>query len=367
MLTSDIFWDAERAITKEYNDIEFELFSRVIEDLCKGEQLDPLSWRVRKLQELSKFSAGWQKTLEKLTKEHYYQIAEAVIDGLMKSARNDNVVMSHVFGDEKAEAEQVVNDSFQKRLTLAVQHCMDDINLTNTQAISSLQKDFLDTVNSAYVRTLTGTTDLTKALRDSVHSLASRGVTIQYQTQTGKIIHSQLDVAVRRNVVTTLNQTATEASIEVAEKMGTDLVEVSAHSGARPSHAVWQGGIYSLNGKTKGYRTLAEATGYGTPEGLCGPNCRHTFWPYFPGFSKQQDHDDIPGIKENNEIYKRQQQQRAYERKMRECKREYQGAKISGDETRRKAVWHQMAGVREEYLSFLDHNGLTRFPERERI
>lgn len=33
--------------------------------------------------------------------------------------------------------------------------------------------------------------------------------------------------------------------------MENDLVEVTAHSGARPDHAKWQGGIYSLYGRSK--------------------------------------------------------------------------------------------------------------------
>ena len=34
-------------------------------------------------------------------------------------------------------------------------------------------------------------------------------------------------------------------------KCGCDLVEVTAHAGARPSHAEWQGKIVSLSGQAR--------------------------------------------------------------------------------------------------------------------
>lgn len=69
---------------------------------------------------------------------------------------------------------------------------------------------------------------------------------------------------------------------QLAMELGMDLVEVTAHAGARPSHAEWQGQVYSLTGNTRGYAKLSDATGYGTGEGLGGWNCRHSFFPWSP-------------------------------------------------------------------------------------
>ncbi len=61
--------------------------------------------------------------------------------------------------------------------------------------------------------------------------------------------------------------------------MNVDLVEVTAHGGARPSHAKWQGKVFSRKGRIKidgvVYEDLAEATGYGKAGGLCGVNCQN--------------------------------------------------------------------------------------------
>ena len=58
------------------------------------------------------------------------------------------------------------------------------------------------------------------------------------------------------------------------EEMGCEFVEVTAHEGARPTHAVWQGRVYHRGGAVvqdgERYEDFEVATGYGTGPGLCG-------------------------------------------------------------------------------------------------
>ena len=69
------------------------------------------------------------------------------------------------------------------------------------------------------------------------------------------------------------------------EEMGCEFVEVTAHEGARPTHAVWQGRVYHRGGAVvqdgERYEDFEAATGYGTGPGLCGWNCRHNFYPFY--------------------------------------------------------------------------------------
>jgi hypothetical protein len=107
--------------------------------------------------------------------------------------------------------------------------------------------------------------------------------------------------------------------LDLAEKMGCDLVEVTAHMGARPSHAEWQEKVYSISGDSKKYPKLSTATGYGTGAGLKGWNCRHDFYPFFEGISKRAN---LPvDKKENAKEYELSQKQRAMERSIRKSKR----------------------------------------------
>lgn len=80
------------------------------------------------------------------------------------------------------------------------------------------------------------------------------------------------------------------------EEMDCEFVEVTAHEGARPTHAVWQGRVYHRGGAVvhdgERYEDFETATGYGTGPGLCGWNCRHNFYPFYPGVSVRNYTDE---------------------------------------------------------------------------
>ena len=149
----------------------------------------------------------------------------------------------------------------------------------------------------------------------------------------------QLDVAVRRAVVTGIGKTCCDMQLGLAAEMDCGLVEVSSHLGARPSHAEWQGKIYSLTPNHPKYPYFYEATGYGTGDGLGGWNCRHSFFPYFEGLSLAANAPTFSKA-ENLTEYNNTQTQRSLERSIRKSKRELAGidsARSSTSDTALKA------------------------------
>ena len=82
-----------------------------------------------------------------------------------------------------------------------------------------------------------------------------------------------IESAVRMNIITGVTQTCGKLQELRADEVGWDLMELTAHSGARPSHMSWQGKIVSRSGQ-KGYLSLDDI-GYGTVTGFKGVNCRH--------------------------------------------------------------------------------------------
>lgn len=359
MLNDDLAWELEEAILREYQEIEAELFQSVIKALNSGKRMTPNDWRIKKLADLRSFSRSWERQLQKLSRQHQKAIEAAIEEAIRGSAELDERVILQVFGKVDNRI------SMEERIKTAIAHAREQMNLTNTQAIARVRQDFIDSVNAAYLRVYTGTGTLEQGIRKAANDYAKQGLTVHYISDSGRVTRYNLADSVRRDIVTTINQTATEHSLDMAERYGTDLVEVSAHSGARPDHALWQGKVYSISGRTPGYRKLSEATGYGTATGLCGVNCRHTFWPYFAGYSKQQTRDDIPGLKENEHVYNLQQQQRAYERTIRTYKRQAFAAKETGDEARRVDYSRKLNATRSNYLDFLRKHNLTRYTERE--
>ena len=127
------------------------------------------------------------------------------------------------------------------------------------------------------------------------------------------------------------------------EEMDCEFVEVTAHEGARPTHAVWQGRVYHRGGAVvqdgERYEDFEAATGYGTGPGLCGWNCRHNFYPFYPGVSVRNYTDerlaelDARNIPYGGGLYTRYeitQMQRALERRVRKCKRRYLAETAAG-------------------------------------
>lgn len=207
-------------------------------------------------------------------------------------------------------------------------------NLTRTTARTAAHQ-FAQALDRAYTQITLGGMDYNTAIRSAIKQLSAEGVgAIRYPTGRTDTI----EVAVRRAVITGVNQTALKLQDARADEMGADLVEVSAHAGARPAHAEWQGGIYSRSGKSRKYPDFVKATGYGTGAGLGGWNCSHSFRPWFEGMSRTYDKALLKEYQakdyEYNGVrmteYEALQEQRKIERNIRRWKREQNALQAAG-------------------------------------
>lgn len=181
-------------------------------------------------------------------------------------------------------------------------------------------------------------------------------------------VRTAVDAAIRRHAVTQANQARNDLLMRRMDEWGLDLVFTSAHYGARPEHAVWQGGVFSRSGSDPRYPDLVQATGYGTVTGLCGANCRHTMTPYIEGYSEPpstdwSEQERLTGMT-SDEWYEATQRQRRYEAAIRRTKREIAvGREMGLDMTdKRVLLGRQQARVRQ----WCAENGLPRDYERER-
>ena len=152
------------------------------------------------------------------------------------------------------------------------------------------------------------------------------------------------------------------------EEMDCEFVEVTAHEGARPTHAVWQGRVYHRGGAVvqdgERYEDFETATGYGTGPGLCGWNCRHNFYPFYPGISVRNYTDerlaelDARNTPYGGGLYTRYeitQMQRALERRVRKCKRRYLAETAAGVDASQSAA--KLKTARQQLSAFLEETG----------
>lgn len=297
------------------DDIISDIAKRLVKSGCASETT---SWQIKKAREMGVMQADISKQIQRLTNMSSRKVNKIVREACETSLNNDGAVyiaagMHPAAFSASPALQEVFLAGVRKTNGLMA-------NFTSTTA-NTASKAFENSLDRAYMQIMSGAFTPDQAIRRAIDNLAREGMeSIAYPS--GHI--EKLDVAVRRAIVTGTNQTTAELTIARAAELESDLVEVSAHAGARPSHAVWQGRIFSLSGKTKGYGDFYAETGYGTGAGLCGWNCRHSFFPYILGFSTPSFvRDPAREIgKNNDELYEESQRQRAYERAVRESKRE---------------------------------------------
>ncbi len=199
-----------------------------------------------------------------------------------------------------------------------------NIKASTNSAAATANRQLSDALDLAYLKVISGAFTPQDAVFDAVKKLGADGIKcVRYEPKRpgrpGRT--DQLDVAVRRAVITGVGKTCGDLQLGLSKEMDCTLVEVSSHLGARPSHAEWQGQIYSLVKDNPKYPYFYDATGYGTGNGLCGWNCRHSFFPYFEGLSTPANEPDFSS-EENEKAYRDEQKQRGYERAIRKSKRE---------------------------------------------
>lgn len=199
-------------------------------------------------------------------------------------------------------------------------------NLAMTTA-NTTQTQFYNAMNKAYMEVSTGVKSYSQSIIDTIKEISTQGAYIEYPSGQ----HRSIESAARTNIITSVNQTCGKLQLMRAEELEWDLMELTAHSGARPEHAEWQGKIVSLSGQ-KGYLSLDDI-GYGEATGFKGVNCRHDWRPYYKGSSRTYTDKELEQMANEAVIYNGQkiskydasQIQRKLERQIRQDKKDIAG------------------------------------------
>ncbi len=222
-----------------------------------------------------------------------------------------------------------------------------------------------------------------QAISEAVRQLADSGLKV-VSYESGH--HDQIDVAARRAVMTGIVQLSAKYREQSSNYLETDLVEVTAHIGARDkgigieNHKSWQGKVYRWSEKPrtskKDYPDFVKTTGYGLGDGLCGWNCRHNFYPFVEGISERTYTDeqlkniDPPLFEFEGKtytIYEATQKQRQIERTIRKQKRLKAAYKASGQSDKEKLVNIRLRRLNEKYHAFSKAAGLPEQRERLKV
>lgn len=235
---------------------------------------------------------------------------------------------------------------------------------TGTKAVE-LSKFYKETMDKALMEVATGTFSLDRALNDAVNTMVNSGVRwIDYESGH----HNRIAVAARRAVMTGLAHASQEQTKNMAKELDIHTFEVSAHMGARPSHAQWQGKVYTES-------ELVSVCGLGEVTGLLGANCYHNYYMFFEGVSKraytdeqlEQWKDDTPTSYDGKEYtnYEARQRMRQMETNMRAQKEKIKLLKEGGaSEDVIKEAQARYRKQMSEYEKFSDAMNLKTQKER---
>ena len=237
------------------------------------------------------------------------------------------------------------------------------------QAEIADKQGVLDILNSNTASVVSGSTARTRAVRNTIHEMAQRGIPA-FVDKAGR--EWSPEAYVNMDIRATVKNTALDTQFGVMDSLGQDVFEVSSHPGSRPKCRPWQGKLISRSGKTteitdiKGRKHKViplSQTSFGEPDGLFGINCGHRPRGVSDGlFRKSEvDYDD-----EDKALYNKVCRQRELERRVRKSKTEADMLEAAGDTEGAKEVRRRMTEQNKALRAYCEDNGLKFRSDRVR-
>ena len=352
-----------------------DLISRLMARLGRGEEFlltGTDQWQLEVYKSAGGHYDALQQEIKRFTKKTDAEIRAIFEDAGIRAWEADEAFyVAH--GLEPVSFMQ--SESMLRLLTDTYQRTNGEIhNFTRTTAQASQQR-LIKVLDDAHFKVMTGAQSYTAAVKDAVNEIVGNQTKVHYPSGHTDTIETAILRAVRTGVGQASGNMAMQGMIE----RDWDLIRTSAHIGARygdggenPSnHFWWQGKLFSRTGKTPGYLLFEDATGYGTGEGLCGWNCRHSFGPGDPNHNPYADFD----AEENKKVYDLSQKQRSAEARIRAAKLKVLGLReaIDGatdeaakatlqDEYNKAAL--KLQKYNKAYTDFCESNNLMKLNDR---
>lgn len=364
-------------IAARYIGLEEQILQDIARRIKKvGEITSTADWQINRLRILGYSSEDIEREIKKTLDASYpemFELYDKVID--WEYVRNKDIY-------EQINAEFIPyeeNRQLQQITDAIIQQSLEDLeNVTKSlgfyldyngrKVLTPLSQVYTNYLDNACFDIVTGAFDYGSVLRRVVTQLTNSGLRkIEY----GSGYASRVEVAARRAVMTGVANLTGEIADYNAKKLGTEYFEVEWHAGARPTHAVWQGQVWTKE-------QLYSVCGLGTVTGLLGANCYHTYYPFFSGISQRNWSDEWLEAQNRKEsklkefrgkeytLYEAKQRQRQMETAMRAQREKVQMLQNGGAD--RQEVMLQKAkyqGQLNEYAAFSRKMGLKE--ERERI
>lgn len=356
MLTPKYMKDLPKELVEYFNELENKILKDLVSRINDIDELPGTA--TNRIETMLNLGYDIKDILEEINK--YTDIGEKKLNKLINDAgllSYANDVKSYKVGNKilkNYEENSIVNNmvkSYQK------QGINDLNNITKTIGFNNmpLEKYYKKKLSQAIIDINSGAFSKQEVIRSTINELGNKGIrVINYKDR-----NYTLESAVRICINSTVNKMSSAMGLQNAEDMEQDLMELTAHMGARPSHADWQGKIVSLSGRS-GCLTVGDI-GLGDAGGFLGIHCRHNWYPFFEGISKRAytdeelKHYDPEPIRYEGKTYtyyEAGQRQRQIERSIRQSKRKLIMYEEVKDEERYLTESVKLQRKRQEYKKF---------------
>lgn len=365
-------------IEKYFSDLEMRIMEDIVRRIRKtGKITSTADWQINRLSILGYSSEDIENMLKEALNKSYpemFELYDKVIE--WEYVRNKDIyeqINAEFIPYEENEELQQIAEALIQQNGNELQDISKSLGFyldygTGKPVLTPLAEVYQKYLDAACLDIVTGVFDYNSVLRRVVTQLTNSGLR-QIDYASGRA--NRIDVAARRAVMTGVSQLSGKISEMNAKKLGTDYFEVEWHAGARPTHAAWQGRVYSKE-------ELTTVCGLGSVTGLLGANCYHMYYPFVPGISVRNWTDEW--LEEQNRkesmlktfndkeytLYEAKQQQRKMETAMRAQREKVRLLQAGGadlDDVLIEKAKYQ--GQLNEYSRFCRKMGLTE--ERERI
>lgn len=367
-----------RKIENHFSNLEMRIMEDIVRRIRQyGKITSTAEWQVNRLVALGNSSEDIEKMLKETLNASYpdmFELYDQVID--WEYVRNKDIfeqINAQFIPYEENEQLQQLADAIRRQTQEELENITRSLGFyldygNGKRVLTPLAQVYQGYLDNAIMGVAFGAFDYNSVLRRTVSQLTNSGLRV-IDYASGRSYRA--NVASRTAVMTGISQLTGHISDINAEKLGTEYFEVAWHSGARPTHAEWQGRVWSK-------KQLYDVCGLGTVTGLLGANCYHEYYPFYPGISERNWSDEWLGEQNRKEntpkewngkeytTYEAKQKQRQMETSMRAQREKVEllkNGEADPDEVMLARCKYQ--AQLDEYARFSKKMGLKQ--ERERI
>ena len=333
-----------------------DMFSKLNQDLTSS-----IIKKLQQNEDISSFTKSQMRVLARQGGKEVFNEALNKVNGLSRERKKQLLQLFEELQNEQMKGYKYTYEAkgLEYEISQEVQTLVDSIyrqtdkelkNMTKSIAFAS-KEAYINGVDDLYTKVASGSFDYSSAMKSTINALAEKGITLK--DSAGR--NTSLETAVKRNLMTSLTQTANDIAKQVGDEIGANCVVIGHTPYCRPTHRVIDGVVMSLD-KFKKYEHL-------THDAWCYHIINYDWRPEFENKKNKVINDGHLTNAQYNKNYEIRQKQTYYARQVRDKKE--QVAILNKSDKRSNATSEGLKKSKEElrnaqmkYRQYSKSNGI---------